>query len=218
MSLFDPLFLYCERTGPSFFGEPLNLLSNAVFFIAAWLLWRNYEKNHKKCDEERITLIALITLIGVGSSLFHMAPNQLTLYGDTIPIALFVTFSLYICLRRLLTLSIKQTLLLVVGFGIVNALTIYVPQPYRFNGSVSYFPCLATLALITFILRRQHHEATTNFIELTALFTVSLTFRSIDMAICPTLSFGTHFLWHICNGFMVYLLARAIRERRKAER
>jgi len=214
----EPIMIYCERTAIGFFNEPLNVLSNSVFFIAAWFLWKNYEKTHKKHDEERMTLILLITLIGVGSSIFHMDPNKITLYGDIIPIALFVAFSLYICFRRLVGLSIRETLLVVVLFGIVNALTSYVPQPYRFNESIGYFPCLIALAAIALRLRQKHHEAAGNFFKLTGLFAVSLLFRSIDLRLCPTISVGTHFLWHICNGLTVYLMAETIRERRSASR
>ena len=31
---------YCERTGPGYWSEPLNALSNAAFLVAAWASWR----------------------------------------------------------------------------------------------------------------------------------------------------------------------------------
>jgi hypothetical protein len=46
---------------------------------------------------------------------------------------------------------------------------------------------------------------------------MSLIFRSIDMAVCPELPLGTHFLWHLLNAVVLYLLLRAaLIERRPA--
>ena len=33
--------VYCERVGPGLWAEPVNALTNAAFFLAGWLLWRN---------------------------------------------------------------------------------------------------------------------------------------------------------------------------------
>jgi hypothetical protein len=40
------------------------------------------------------------------------------------------------------------------------------------------------------------------------LFAVSLTFRTLDNAVCDTLPLGTHFLWHVLNGCVLYLTTR----------
>ncbi len=37
MDWFVAIDLYCERTDPGFWAEPLNALSNIVFFIAGFL-------------------------------------------------------------------------------------------------------------------------------------------------------------------------------------
>jgi hypothetical protein len=42
------------------------------------------------------------------------------------------------------------------------------------------------------------------------VFTVSLVFRTIDEALCQTFPVGTHFLWHLCNAAMLYLLLVAL--------
>ena len=41
-----------------------------------------------------------------------------------------------------------------------------------------------------------------------ATFILSFAFRTADASVCPTLPYGTHFLWHIFNAVTVYLLAR----------
>ena len=32
--------LYCERTAPGLWEEPINALTNLSFFVAAWFAWR----------------------------------------------------------------------------------------------------------------------------------------------------------------------------------
>jgi len=45
---------------------------------------------------------------------------------------------------------------------------------------------------------------------------VSLFFRTIDNAVCDMLPIGTHFLWHLTNGAVLYLAARALIRQRTA--
>jgi len=40
------------------------------------------------------------------------------------------------------------------------------------------------------------------------IFTVSLAVRTIDLAICDTFPLGTHFLWHLLNATVLYVLLR----------
>jgi hypothetical protein len=39
---------------------------------------------------------------------------------------------------------------------------------------------------------------------------VSLVFRTVDEAVCTAIPIGTHFLWHVCNAIMLYLLLAAL--------
>ena len=43
-----------------------------------------------------------------------------------------------------------------------------------------------------------------------AVLAVSLTFRTVDPAVCPAFPLGTHFLWHLLNGLVLYLAARPL--------
>ena len=44
----------------------------------------------------------------------------------------------------------------------------------------------------------------------TGIFTISLFFRTIDRVICPSFPAGTHFVWHLLNGAVLYLSIRAV--------
>ncbi len=39
----------------------------------------------------------------------------------------------------------------------------------------------------------------------TILFAVALTARTVDEWLCPWWPMGTHFLWHLLNGGVIYL-------------
>ena len=217
-SLFVPVKLVCEWTDGGRVNEPLNLLSSAVFFLTAWLLWCDYRRTRKDFDEERLTLIALLALIGVGSAAFHADANRLTLYADTVPVSLFISFAGYITLHRVLGLTVNRALLLVMGLGTLIALTNAIRAPYRFNESVGYIPVLGGLAFLAWRLRRRDDAMSAGFWLATGLLAAGLALRSIDNAMCPSLPSGTYFLWRLSEGLTLYCLASTIRERRKQPR
>lgn len=53
------------------------------------------------------------------------------------------------------------------------------------------------------------HEAGTALLLAAATFAASLVFRSIDVAVCGWLPIGTHFLWHVLNAVVLFVLVRA---------
>ena len=209
MELFVPLRNYCERRADTLFAEPLNAISNIAFFIAAWAVYRAYKKHQLK-DTRIVILIGLITLVGIGSTLFHTFANGLTMLMDVIPISIFVFVYLWFALRDLLGFSKIKTGVALLSFAFIASQTSQVPQEFRFNGSIDYFPCLAALLIISITLKFRRHLAA-NWIFMAAFcFVFSLFFRSIDFWTCPYLAVGTHFLWHSLNGLLLYLLTRAI--------
>ena len=73
-------------------------------------------------------------------------------------------------------------------------------------------PCLAALIVLVGLglLHRQRREPEPYILLVAAaVFAFSLFFRSIDSAVCPELPLGTHFLWHLLNGVLLYLSMRA---------
>ena len=81
--------IYCERTGPGLLSEPVNAISNAAFFVAAWLAWRA-AKARGLADAPTLTLIGLTAAVGVGSTLFHTFAQRWAGAADVIPILLFI--------------------------------------------------------------------------------------------------------------------------------
>lgn len=68
--------LYCERTSASWWNEPLNVVTNLAFFVAAYLLacqLRSMKPNTGLgVPWDWWALSGLIALIGMGSLLFHL--------------------------------------------------------------------------------------------------------------------------------------------------
>jgi hypothetical protein len=42
------------------------------------------------------------------------------------------------------------------------------------------------------------------------IFSLSLVLRTVDAAICPAFPLGTHFIWHLLNGLVLYLGMRLL--------
>ncbi|SDN16912.1 Ceramidase [Methylobacterium phyllostachyos] len=89
MDWFAPVRAYCERTGPDFWAEPVNALSNAGFLLAAAAAARRGSRADPP-DRAALALAGLIAVVGIGSFLFHTLAVTWAMLADVIPIAVFV--------------------------------------------------------------------------------------------------------------------------------
>jgi hypothetical protein len=205
---------YCERAGEAgIWAEPLNAITNAAFMIAAVLCARLLWKLRAVPMHRQLDIIALvITLfaIGVGSWLWHAHPTGSTLQADVIPILIFMNLFLLSALRRLYTLSWVKTAFYFVLFLAVNYAGGVLLPPDTLNGSVMYLPTYATLIVMTITLSKRDKHVGKVFEVITLAFTASLFFRTVDMAFCEMFPYGTHFLWHIINAYVLYRLLEAL--------
>lgn len=206
-----PIHLYCERVTPSFWAEPVNALSNLAFLIAAYSafdLWRREGKG----DPAILTLIVIVVAVGLGSFAFHTLATRGAMLLDVAPIGLFIYGYFLLALRRFLLLSWPVSLALLAGFVVLSlALASYVPREVL-NGSSGYFPALAALIVLGWLSRG--HAVGQAMLVAAGLFVVSLIFRIVDLDGCAVWPLGTHFLWHVLNGTVLYAVLRgAIAER-----
>ncbi len=206
-----PIDLYCERLGPSFWAEPVNALSNAAFLIAAWaafVLWRREGRG----DLAILALILVAAAVGLGSFAFHTWATRGAMLLDVIPIGIFIYGYFLLALRRFLKLSWPWSLALLAGFILLsNGLASLVPRAVL-NGSSGYFPALAALIAIGWMVRAR--PAGQAMLIAAAAFTAALVLRIVDLDVCGALPVGTHFLWHILNAVVLYAVLRgAIRDK-----
>jgi Ceramidase len=222
-----PVHLYCERMAVGFWAEPVNAATNVAFLVTAFCAFARWRRAGGT-DDGALALICVTVLVGCGSFGFHTLATRGAMLLDVIPIAAFIYGYLLLALRRYVNLSRLWSSVRVAAFAGVSTI---VPDllPLDFlNGSGGYLPALAALiAVAAFILARPDVARTRNgaahrmvdssrsgtaaraLLAAAGVFFVSLVFRSIDLAICPAFAPGTHFVWHILNAVVLYILLRA---------
>jgi hypothetical protein len=223
------IFAYCERgNDPSFWGEPLNAITNGGFIIAALagIVMLARMRPQSRLPWHYFFILNFIA-IGIGSFLFHTYANAWSAAADTIPIGIFMLAYLMFAMRRYLGLSWFWTAAAVAVFiAAVNiAMNVQcwqgrfgflenVPPGARarcLNGSLGYFPAMLTMWLVGFILLLRRHPAGGLILSAGVVFAASLTFRSVDFTFCNDFILfgyraGTHFLWHLLNSLTLFLL------------
>lgn len=180
--MFETVDLYCERTSPAFWAEPVNALTNALFLVSAWFVWRNAKKRGADSMGVRLLLV-LMCAIGIGSFLFHTFATTWARWVDVLPILLFQLFFAWIYFRDVANVRFPNALAIVLAYGV--AAVICRRFSHLLNGSLIYAPALV------FLLALGIYHATTNRMEryivlaATGVFVVALTCRTVDNAVCP---------------------------------
>ncbi len=210
--------LYCERTGPEFWSEPVNALTNLAFVAAG--LWGVWAARKRQADGFVLLLCWWVVAIGVGSFLFHTFADQLTMWADILPIAGFTLAYTLFNLRRFLGYSWPRSLAIFFAFYIVaGVVTALVPDWLRVasNGSTGYLPPFLALIFFGILVIRAGNPIGWFNIAAAGIFVLSVMFRAIDPLVCDAMPLGTHFLWHSFNGLMLgVVLAAVVRFPRRA--
>jgi hypothetical protein len=221
-STFSFLDQYCERAGQvGLFAEPVNALTNLAFIIAAflaWRYWRRSDESYAMHSIDILLLILLLALIGIGSGAWHVFADTHTLLMDVIPIVLFMNVFLVAAAIRILGLRWWGALLL---FGLFQGLNVasemFLPRELL-NGTIMYIPAYALLFGIVARATITRNAARNLLGYGLIVWTFSLLFRTIDHEICDIFPWGTHFLWHVLNAVVLYLLLRALIAAQRASR
>jgi ceramidase len=231
MTLGEHVFLYCERgTSVALGGEPINAVSNVAFVLAALMGLQLLEwRPRAEQTADHFLLIGFVALIGIGSFAFHLFATQETELLDVMPIAVFTLVYLGFALNRFLGVPPGWMVLLVIGFTAIMAAASQVkcwdggigfPGPEVqgvkscLNGSVFYLPALGALIVVGLLLEERRHPAAPYVLWAAAIFAISLTLRSLDLALCDKVliegqEVGTHAVWHVLTALALFLLLRA---------
>ncbi len=216
--------VYCERLADGFWGEPLNALSNISFFVAALVLyfdwphfWRPVLQNHPSratTEADALLLSKLIALIGLASFSFHTLARLWAAVLDTGFIGLYLLIYIPLFLRRIIGLTWRWAWVGVPGF-IVLALVLGKLMPHVLpvfaEPSVSlYISAFAALLILTGWSASRQHPAWRFLLGAAVVFVASLSFRTLDLPLCADWPHGTHFLWHLLNGCLLYLTTLAL--------
>lgn len=206
------VYHYCERLSPAFWAEPVNALSNIAFLIAAGLVSLRLINAHIPLRKviDIIALIVLLCCIAVGSFLWHTVATPSTEWMDVVPILLFISLYLLSFLVRVARLKPRMVLTIFLLYHAMNISLQLLFPPQTFNGSMFYLPTLATLILMGIYCKRMGFSTANRILLAGGLLAISLVFRTIDFALCTVWPIGTHFIWHLINAYILYLLTIAL--------
>lgn len=200
--------LYCERTSAEFWAEPANAFSNLSFVVAALAIAWLMRRTGARASLAALFLTINLAGIGLGSFLFHTLANRLTMLADLLPIFIYqIAFLLFYARHvagcRALTVTGLLLLFLLANLGFMQ-----LPREWL-NGSLVYGGALLFIAAIAVYHRMtaQREPAILHFALV--VFLIALACRSIDQWVCPWSPLGTHFLWHLLVGGVLYLTTRA---------
>jgi hypothetical protein len=211
-TIFDPIDAYCERLGPGLWAEPLNALTNLAFLVAALVCARRFGRPAPPLG---LALVGVLGAIGVGSGLFHTAANGLTALLDVLAIAVFVFLYVYAVNLHVLGWSRiwAWASMLALAPYLALATTAFAAVP-GFAVSAPYWSVCALIAGYGVVLWSRRPGFARGLLTGAAILALSITTRSLDLALCRTLPFGTHFLWHVLNaimlGWMIETYRRAV--------
>jgi hypothetical protein len=211
--------IYCERTSAGFWAEPLNAWSNLSFPAAACgatvLAGRR-----GGASAAYWVLVVLAALVGVGSFLFHTFANVWSQIADIVPIWSFVAVASLVAAGRIAGLR-PGAFVLAGSVVTVSFIAAYLAATHPrgsaapaaadpLNGSGQYLPALAALAGFAGLAALRRLPIRRRLSTATLVFAAALVFRSIDLRVCAELPAGTHFLWHLLLGLMVFLILAAL--------
>ena len=201
MTWLSPVDAYCERTGPEYWAEPLNALTNLAFILAALLIGRRHRPHALPMGR---LLTGVLFVIGVGSWLFHTHANSLTGLMDVLPILAFILIYVFAASRDFLNL--RPWLAGAVTAGFIPYAMLTVPLFALIPGigsSASYAPVPLLIGIYAVLLRRRAPDTARGLAIGAGILILSLIFRTLDEPLCAAIPLGTHFLWHILNAVML---------------
>ena len=211
MALTDALDLYCERLGVSLLAEPANALSNLAFVAAAIALWRvqaSVTVRGRFIPADIRLLPPLVFLVALGSLLFHTLAVRWAALLDTLFILLYCCVFLYAFLRHAVRAPVLAALVIAAAFALISYESPNLFPKGALNGSTGYIPYLFGLLAISAWLAWHRAPAARALGLASVVFCVSLTLRTVDQELCARFPVGTHFLWHLLNGLLLWIVSR----------
>lgn len=212
----ESIDMYCERTDPGLWSEPLNVATNLAFLLAAALLWRQAGRG---AGRDTRVLILLIGAVGLGSMAFHTLATRWAALLDIGFIAVFVLFFHQRFQVRALGRSNGAANLGVAVFMVLAGLFVLAIKQLPTlsqNDSESYLAPFLLLLVCARQAAPRWPEAARWLNRAAGLFVASLVCRAIDQPLCAVWPAGTHLGWHLINAAMLYCCLRGLLATRPA--
>jgi hypothetical protein len=203
----DNVDLYCERLDAGFWAEPINALTNISFVLAVWGGW-HLSRRSSTLSPGIWLLLTTAVAIGIGSFVFHTIATDWARVLDVLPILIFQLLFLWLYVRQVIALTRPTSGLLLAGFLATAILGRQFPEVL--NGSLIYAPALLAIVALGLYHARAATIGRFDLLVAAGVLAASLFFRTIDNTVCSIFQIGTHFLWHLLNGVVVYLVVRSL--------
>jgi hypothetical protein len=214
INLFRQIDEYCERTDFSFWAEPVNAITNFAIIFAGLLSLRLYHQQfplHGHVHRPNVLmLIALVVLTGIGSFLYHTYATLWAGWADLLPIMVYIYLYHAVFLRRILAMQYRYVLLYITSFFFLSILLLSFFSPKALNGSIGYIPATLSFVVVWALMVKLRRPGSRLFGIAGGIFILAGFFRTIDSFICQYFPLGTHFLWHLCNAVVLYLMLKLV--------
>ncbi len=203
--MFDIPTEYCEQL-LQIGWEPINTISNLAFIFAG--IFAFYKLRNEK-SVLRLILPILLVLVGIGSSWWHISHTHYGDIADTFFILIFASAVSILFFKKLL----QSWAIVLLSFFILLGITLFAEQLDYFNGSLPYIVLFIALLIGGIFYTKKFNGSKSLFTTTIVTFGLAIIFRSIDVLVCPSISFGTHFLWHILVAVLGYQLILLVARR-----
>ncbi|MEV4517586.1 ceramidase domain-containing protein [Dactylosporangium sp. NPDC049525] len=210
---------YCERTAPGLWNEPANAVSNLAFLVAAAVLIGLMGADRRGAPRSVWLLPVLLAVVGVCSLSFHTFATTATAALDTLSILAFILTAVVVLVHWMWRVRWRWAwpaapAYLVAAVG-VNAALLFAGGERATVGG--YLPALLGLVGFGVAIRYTAPPAAAGagrrLLLAGAIFAVSLTLRTLDGPLCGGFHLGTHFLWHVLNATVLFLVGLAVLRR-----
>jgi hypothetical protein len=145
----------------------------------------------------------------MASALYHTYRSPASFFVDLLLLAVFMALSTFLALHRVMA---RQSLAWVLGVGLLlmQLLALLLLPNDAMNGSAPHLVTLVFVGLLGVAAVRRDRALARQVVPLFALYAAAVTFRTVDMTLCPWVPIGTHFLWHIAGATAGYFVIRLV--------
>jgi hypothetical protein len=190
------------------FDEPLNAISNLAFAIAAVLAAMRI-RAFPGASSGAKRLSWTLGAVAVGSTLYHTFRSPVTFVVDLLPLIAFILGALFLVLRRFMAKPSEAIVVGTVFIGLQIIVLILVPNDFL-NGSTPHMLTFGFVLLLLVPIVQRYDSLVWQVVPIATLYALGFVFRTVDMALCPWLPTGTHFLWHIAGAAAGYSVVRFV--------
>lgn len=202
--------LYCERTEPGWFAEPLNTATGLAYFVASWQAWKQLDRGRWREQWDLHLLAGLIALVGLASLFWHASGIRWLFWVDAAALTAFAAaywsvFLVRVPLFRGIGLAVAWALTAVALVFFFRLVPGAVP-----GSTLTYLPLLFLLFVALVLAFRVDRRLARDLFFAGVIFGLALGARSLDPVLCTWVVVGTHWLWHLLTAGLLFVLVDGI--------